>query len=126
MNESPAKKIEKSVEQAFQNAEHFDAPYEHWTLKNLFPTEIANALPSVEFPVPKLGGVSGKRELHNDTRHYVDTKNRNRFSSFGLIANAFQAASMAHVIEKFTGADLDWWLVGTNQQKLHIKIYVYL
>ncbi len=107
MSDSPVKNIEKSVEHAFQNAERFDAPYQHWTLNNLFPSEIADMLPSIEFPIQDLGGVSGKRELHNDTRHYVDTKNRRQFKSFALIADTFQSTSMAQTIEKFTGADLN-------------------
>ncbi len=107
MSEPQVKKIEQSVEQALQNAERFEEPYQHWTLNNLFPIDIANTLPSIEFPVADLGGISGKRELHNDTRHYVDLENRNRFTSFALIADAFQSSSMARVIEKFTGASLD-------------------
>ena len=107
MSESEAKEIEQSVEKALQSAELFDEPYQHWTLNNLFPTDIANMLPAIEFPVADLGGVSGKRELHNDTRHYVDLQNRERFPSFSLIADAFQATSMARTIEKFTGANLD-------------------
>ncbi len=107
MSESAVRKVEHSVEQALQKADRFETPYQHWTLNNLFPPDIADMLPSIEFPVADLGGVSGKRELHNDTRHYVDIENRKRFPSFSLIADAFQNTSMARVIEQFTGADLD-------------------
>ena len=106
MSEPDVARIEQSVTQAFDDAACFDDPYRHWTLNNLLPTDIVDALPLIEFPVADLGGVSGKRELHNDTRHYVDRKNRGRFPSFAAIANAFQSPSLARAIEKFTNTDL--------------------
>ncbi|MEM9617837.1 MAG: 2OG-Fe(II) oxygenase [Pseudomonadota bacterium] len=106
MSKSDETKIAESVTHAFERATRFDEPYRHWTLDGLFPEDIAADLKAIEFPVADLGGVSGKRELHNDTRHYVDSDNRARFSAFASIANAFQTPSLAADIERFTGADL--------------------
>lgn len=99
--------IKTSLERSFARAALFDEPYRHWVLDAFFPDDVAADLQGVEFPVAELGGVSGKRELHNDTRHYVDEANRARLPSFAAIANAFQSAETARAFEAFTGADLD-------------------
>ena len=63
---------------ALANAEQFETPYRHWFLDGLLPAETLEALHQMDFPVANLDGVSGKRELHNDTRHYVDQENMAR------------------------------------------------
>ena len=99
--------IQETLERSLACAARFDEPYRHWVLDKFFPDGVAADLQGVEFPVAALGGVSGKRELHNDTRHYVDEANRARLPSFAAIANAFQSAETARAIEAFTGAKLD-------------------
>ena len=66
-------------------------------------TQVLRGLP---FPAPDLGGVSGKRELHNDQRHYFDSANIARFGECAAVADAFQSAEVVAVIESATGADL--------------------
>ncbi len=58
------------------------------------------------FRYPDLQGVSGKRELHNDQRHYFDAENNERFDVCAGVADAFQSGEVAHAIEAATGADL--------------------
>jgi len=99
--------IKEALQRSFASAVNFEEPYRHWMLGRFFPDDVAADLQNVEFPVAELRGVSGKRELHNDTRHYVDKANRARLSSFAAIANAFQSADTARAIEAFTGAKLD-------------------
>ena len=99
--------IRQTLERSFAGAACFDEPYRHWVLNSFFPDAVAADLEQVTFPIADLGGVSGKRELHNDTRHYVDEANRARLPSFEAIANAFQSAETARDIEVFTGAELD-------------------
>ena len=99
--------IQASLKHSLASAARFDEPYRHWVLDRFFPDDVATDLQSVAFPVADLEGVSGKRELHNDTRHYVDAANRARLTSFAAIANTFQSADTARAIEAFTGAKLD-------------------
>jgi hypothetical protein len=82
-------------------AEGSDTPYPHWIISDIFPDEILSDLQSFKFPVAPLDGVSGKRELHNDTRHYFDQKNIAASSIVAAVANAFQAPRMIAAIEKF-------------------------
>ncbi len=58
------------------------------------------------FSAPDLGGVSGKRELHNDQRHYFDAANNARFEVCAAVASAFQSRAVTSAIERATGADL--------------------
>ena len=63
----------------------------------------SSALP---FEAPSLDGVSGKRELHNNTRKYFDVENRENFPVCEAIAQAFQDKRVTSHIEKVFGTDL--------------------
>src|SRR5690606_462297 len=65
--------------------------------------EEINALP---FPAPTLGGVSGKREVHNATRKYFDVENRASFPIVGAVSAAFQAPEVTRAIEQTFGIRL--------------------
>jgi len=99
--------ISKSVMSAFDSAEMFDAPYRHWLLNEMLPGDILKELQSVEFPVGDLDGISGKRELHNDQRHYVDQGNMLRLPVFAALGNVFQSPKMTKKIESFFGVKID-------------------
>lgn len=87
-------------------AEGFEAPYRHWLLKGLFDEDAAAALHALPFPAPDLGGVSGARELHNDTRRYFDQNNIRSFDVCRHIAEAFQDPETVGRFQAATGADL--------------------
>lgn len=89
------------------NCEQFDEPYRHWILRYLTPQSLIDALVGVEFSAPDLGGVSGKRELHNDQRHYFDATNNARTPAMAATAAAYQSAELAGALAAFSGADLD-------------------
>ena len=91
---------------ALARAEGGDEPYRHWFLNDTFPDHIVEKLHSVQFPVGALDGVSGKRELHNDTRHYFDQENIAALPIVAEIANTFQAPRMIGAIEEFFSIDL--------------------
>ncbi len=84
-----------------------DAPYRHWILSNLFPAGTVAALSALPFPVPALDGVSGARELHNNTRRYFDQDNNARYPVCGAIAEAFQDPVTVGAICDATGALVD-------------------
>ena len=65
-----------SLVAAFAAARHDSLPYCHWLVSPVFPPGMAAALRRLPFPRPDLGGISGKRELHNDQRHYFDAIHR--------------------------------------------------
>jgi hypothetical protein len=85
----------------------FEDPYRHWLLTDVFDAETASALSGLPFPAPELGGVSGARELHNDTRRYVDAENIARFDVCRGLAETFQDPETVALFEEATGAELE-------------------
>ena len=88
---------------AFAGARVDTSPYRHWLLSDVFPYGMAAELRRLPFPRPELGGVSGKRELHNDQRHYFDGANIARFDVCAAVADAFQSQAVVRAIETLTG-----------------------
>ena len=107
MTESAEEQIFDSVAGAFNGAEQFETPYRHWILNGVLPDDILQHMQNASFPVASTGGLSGKRELHNETRHYVDQGNIARLPAFAAMANAFQAPQMIAQIEDFFTVDLE-------------------
>ena len=81
-------------------------PFPHWLIAPVFPTGVTDLLRDLPFPPPDLGGLSGKRELHNDQRHYFDAATNARFDVCAAVADAFQDDDVARAIEQATGASL--------------------
>ena len=84
-----------------------EAPYRHWDLSNIFGEEVVSELASLPFPAPELGGLSGARELHNNTRRYFDQTNIAAFPVCRTIAETFQDPETVGMIERATGANLE-------------------
>jgi hypothetical protein len=107
---SPADTLESQVVEAlfasFAAAVRSDAPFQRWWLSEVFPAALSQELRTLPFPVVSLDGVSGKRELHNDQRHYFDAANNARFAACAAVARAFQSPRIVSLIEATTGADL--------------------
>ena len=99
--------VKASLARSFREAAVSEAPYRHWTLTNIFGSAITQALSSLDFPVPALDGVSGARELHNNTRQYFDADNIARHRVCHTIAETFQSQDTVDMIGAATGADLD-------------------
>ncbi len=106
MNADTERRIFECFTGALASADSSDAPYRHWNIAGLLPDDVLSGLKSVDFPVAPLDGVSGKRELHNDTRHYFDQRNIADFPVVAAIANTFQQPNMIATIEKFFSTDL--------------------
>jgi len=101
-----AASVKASLGASFAHAHCSAEPYRHWLLAAVFPQPLASALHDLPFSTVDLRGVSGKRELHNDTRHYFDPVNNARFDECAAVAEAFQSPDIAHAIERAVGADL--------------------
>ena len=85
----------------------FDKPYRHYLIDNLFPAAVADELADLPFAAPELHGLSGKRELHNDTRSYFDEANMGRFPVMAKVADALQAPETIRMLSDAFGAPLD-------------------
>ena len=98
--------VTRSLLASFAAPATFDEPYRHYVVREVFPADIAACLWRLPFPTADLAGVSGKRELHNDTRLYFDADNNARFPECRAVADAFQSRTVVDAIEAATGADL--------------------
>lgn len=107
MNPSSEDRMFECFSGAMARAADNNAPYRHWIVNGLLPDDILRELQTISFPVATLDGVSGKRELHNDTRHYFDQANIAAIPVVASIANAFQAPRMVEAIEKFFAIELN-------------------
>ena len=103
--ESPV--IYDSVASALARAEQSETPYRHWILRDVFPQDLLAALQAISFTLQELDGVSGKREYHNDSRHYFDQNTMKVFPAAKAVAEAFQAPPMVRALRDFFDADLD-------------------
>jgi hypothetical protein len=88
-------------------AERRETPYRHWLLEQVIPADMAAAMDALPFEAPALDGVSGSREVHNNTRRYVDAANIAEHPACRALAEAFQDARTVAAIEDVTGARLD-------------------
>ncbi len=98
--------MEHSLRAAFAGAQAEQRPYRHWSVARVFPEGMSATLRALPFTPPRLDGISGKRELHNDQRHYFDACNMARFEACAAVAEAFQSPSVVAAIADTTGADL--------------------
>ncbi len=95
-----------SLRRAFATARFETTPYRHGFVRNALPEGMTAQLRDLPFTPVDLQGVSGKRELHNDQRHYFDAANRARFPVCAAVAEAFQSPETVEAITDATGADL--------------------
>lgn len=103
---SDAIRISEALQRSIGSSVAHPAPYRHWFLSQCLPADVADELTELPFPAPALGGVSGKRELHNATRRYFDTENQAAFGSVGAFATAFQSQAVTRQIEAHFGTRL--------------------
>jgi hypothetical protein len=84
----------------------FEDPYRHWLLDGVFPAEAVALLKTLPFPVPSLGGISGKREVHNATRQYFDATNNERHAVCRSVSDVFQDPKVVGSIERVFGTTI--------------------
>lgn len=103
---SSAEDVVKTFLKSVDSGKRYEQPYRHWALKGCFPADSVDDVLALPFEASSLDGVSGKRELHNNTRKYFDIENRGRFPVCEAIAQAFQDKRVTSHIEKAFGTDL--------------------
>ena len=92
---------------SINGARRHEEPYRHWFLQHCLPGDAAEQILALPFEAPALGGVSGKRELHNNTRKYFDAENRARFAVCEGFCQAFQDRRVTDRIADQFGCRLD-------------------
>ena len=100
------KAIVASLVSSFASSERNPSPYPHWFLKSCLPQSAADEITTLPFPAPALGGVSGKREVHNATRKYFDLENAATFPVCKAFNDAFQDKRTTRSIEQTFGTRL--------------------
>ena len=92
--------------QSFAEAKKGTAPYPHWFLNDCLPADVVADVLALPFPAPALGGISGKREVHNATRKYFDAENMARYPVCNAVNAALQDRRVTAAIEKIFPTDL--------------------
>ena len=82
-------------------------PYPWWLLENLLPKDAVRELATLPFDAPSLEGVSGRRELHNDTRSYFDAQGQAKHPIMRSIAEALQSRPVTRAIHEAFNAPID-------------------
>ena len=95
-----------SLSKSFAEAKAGDKPYRHWNLAHCMPEEAVDQILDLPFPAPALGGVSGKREIHNATRRYFDAENMERHPVCKAFCEAFQDSRVVDAVTKTFGAPI--------------------
>src|SRR5262249_48122209 len=103
---SSAEGVARTFMRSIDKATRSEQPYRYWISKACLPSDIVDDILVLPFPAPSLGGISGKRELHNNTRKYFDVENCNTFPVCEKVAEAFQDKRVTGHIAKAFGAKL--------------------
>src|SRR3990170_2418238 len=103
---SGADDVVRNFIKSIDSAKRADQPYCNWSLTACLPADTLDDILALPFAAPSLDGVSGKRELHNNTRKYFDVDNRKQFPVCEATAQAFQDKRVTDHIEKVFGTDL--------------------
>jgi len=103
---SGADDIVRTFINSIDSAKRADQPYRNWSLTGCLPEDTVDDILALPFEAPSLDGVSGKRELHNNTRKYFDVDNRKLFPVCEAVAQAFQDKRITSHIEKVFGTNL--------------------
>ncbi len=98
--------IVDSMLASIQASKRTDQPYKHWFLTKCLPQDVTDNILSLPFRAPDLGGISGKRELHNNTRTYFDQGNMDSYPVCKAFNDAFQSESLTKPIEQHFGTNL--------------------
>lgn len=102
-----AQEIARSLRESFRRASVKREPYRHWFLRDCLPASVVEEILALPIAAADLGGVSGKRELHNATRQYFDAPNRAAYGCVAAVAGALQDRQVTEEIERTFGARLD-------------------
>ena len=92
--------IVATLTQSFTSGRKSEKPYPHWIVDNCLPADVVAEVLALPFPAPALGGISGKREVHNATRRYFDAENMDKHPVCDAVNAALQDKRVTDCIEK--------------------------
>ena len=95
-----------ALTQSFAAAKKGASPYPHWFVDKCMPDDVIADVLALPFPAPSLGGVSGKREVHNATRKYFDAENMAKFPVCKVFNDALQDTRVTSAVEQTFGTKL--------------------
>ena len=98
--------VADSLIASFRAGRRSDTPYRHWIIERALPTDTIANIVELPFPAPDLGGLSGKREVHNATRRYFDAENMAKFPVCKSVNEALQDQRTTAAIEQSFGINL--------------------
>jgi hypothetical protein len=99
--------VTKTLLGSLDAATRHDTPYRHWFVEHCLPNAMIDELLALPFEAPQLGGISGKRELHNVTRKYFDVANSAKYPVCETFCAAFQSSEMTDGLTRVLGAQLE-------------------
>ena len=103
---SSADDVARNFIKSVDSGKRSDKPYRHWLIRDCLPSDTVDDVVALPFEAPSLEGISGKRELHNNTRKYFDVDNRKLFPVCEAVAQAFQDERATSHIEQVFDTDL--------------------
>ena len=92
--------IVQTLTKSFAEAKTSTTPYPYWIVDNCLPADVVREVLALPFAAPALGGVSGKREVHNATRKYFDAENMGKYPVCNAVNAALQDKRVTQAIEK--------------------------
>jgi hypothetical protein len=98
--------IVSSLVHSFEAGSRHESPYRHWLLKDCLPAAALADCLALPFEAPALGGVSGRREVHNATRKYFDAENMERHPVCKAVNTALQDKRVTSAIDRIFGTHL--------------------
>ena len=99
--------IARRVSASIEARKSHEDPYRWWLIDDMFPASVVRELASLDFAAPSLAGLSGRRELHNESRSYFDAAGMQRFPVMKSIAEALQSREVVRTIHDSFGAPID-------------------
>ena len=115
MAKTPAAIVD-SLLTCFETSKRHEKPYRHWFLSHVLPMDVTDEITDLPYPAPDVGGMSGKRELHNATRKYFDVENQAKYPTVKAFCDAFQDPRVTGLIARHFGTRLNgtYLRVGTT------------
>jgi hypothetical protein len=82
-------------------------PWPHWHVSATFPADVLGELVKLPLNPALAGGLSGRREYHNESRIYFDRIKMARFSVMRRIAEAMQSPAVVSAVYKAFAAPIE-------------------
>lgn len=91
---------------ALRAAERHEAPFRHWTLRDVLPAGLCDAVRALPYDPPVIADTRGRRETHNSTRVFCGTRDQAAHPACAMLAALFQDAATVGRLEALCGVSL--------------------